>query len=120
MLSPSVVVGKAGLTGAVWKALDRALEDRELIKLRFHGEKDRSIQKSLLSEIAATLDAALVGRIGHVAVLYRPRKDPERRQFEEELRRLQPNQAAVAMPFHPTGHSVASDSLGQPRSAPKR
>jgi hypothetical protein len=25
----------------------------------------------------------------------------------------------VAMPFHPTGHSVASDSLGQPRSAPK-
>jgi len=76
-VEPTVMVGKEGLTEAVAARTDAELEHHELIKIRFVGHKEH------VREIAQTLventGAVLVQTIGHVAVLYRPTRDPEQR-----------------------------------------
>jgi RNA-binding protein len=70
-LKPVVQLGNAGLTGAVVAETDRALSDHELIKVRLPG-LDRGARDLALAELAARTSSAMVTRIGHVAVLYRP------------------------------------------------
>jgi len=71
-LKPVVYVGRQGLSDAVVKDIDRALEDHELIKVRFVDCKD---EKRALSEaIAENTGAALLGVKGHLALLFRRTK----------------------------------------------
>jgi RNA-binding protein len=72
-LKPLVQIGKTGLTDAVAKEADRALQDHELIKVRAPGA-DRGARDALLAQLATRTRSALVHRIGHVAVLYRANK----------------------------------------------
>lgn len=68
-LKPVVFVGRHGLSEAVVKDIDRALEDHELIKVRFVDCKDK---KGELSEtIAGHTGAALLGVKGHLALFFR-------------------------------------------------
>ena len=69
-----VQIGNAGLTDAVVAEAARALHDHELIKVRFAGA-DREARDAGLESLAARTGSVLVTRIGHVAVLYRPRPD---------------------------------------------
>ena len=76
-LSPRVHLGKAGLTEASLAQIDKVLADHELIKVRFlegKAEKD-----ALVEEIERRLHCGGAGRVGHVAILYRPHADPEKR-----------------------------------------
>lgn len=73
-LKPVIQIGNAGLTDGVTAETVRALHDHELIKVRFSGA-DRAAREAGLESLAARTDSALVTRIGHVAVLYRPRPD---------------------------------------------
>ncbi len=73
-LKPVVQIGNAGLTDAVAAEAARALHDHELIKVRFAGA-DREARDAGLESLAARTGSVLVTRIGHVAVLYRPRPD---------------------------------------------
>jgi RNA-binding protein len=73
-LKPVVQIGNAGLTDAVAAEVARALHDHELIKVRFAGA-DREARDAGLESLAARTGSVLVTRIGHVAVLYRPRPD---------------------------------------------
>jgi RNA-binding protein len=50
---------------------DRALGHHELIKVRLPG-LDRTERDATLAELAERTSSAMVTRIGHVAVLYRP------------------------------------------------
>ena len=78
-IKPTVMIGKEGLSEGVTKQTDAELEAHELIKVRFVGHKE------FLGEIAPMLasntGAVLVRTIGHVAVLYRPREDAEKREI---------------------------------------
>jgi RNA-binding protein len=76
-LTPSVTIGKNGLTDAVVAALNEALEAHELIKLRFQGFK--SDRRRIAGELATQTEAALVKVVGNVAVLYRPKPEPAER-----------------------------------------
>jgi RNA-binding protein len=67
-------VGGKGVTDALLAELDGALEHHELVKVKVAAE-DRDARDRLVEEIAGRTGAALVQRIGHVAVLYRPSKD---------------------------------------------
>ena len=58
--------------------IDGALEHHELIKVKV-GAADREERDALIGDLAQRTGAALVQRIGHVAVLYRP--NPEKRQI---------------------------------------
>ena len=71
-------IGNKGVTPAFLAELDAVLEQHELVKVKVAGE-DREARDAMIGEQAETVDAALVQRIGHTAVLYRPSK--ERRQI---------------------------------------
>jgi RNA-binding protein len=68
-LKPVVHVGEAGLTEGVLRALDAALLDHELVKVRLHEPEDK---KAAARELAERSAAALCGVVGHTVILYRP------------------------------------------------
>lgn len=74
-LKPLVKLGKAGMTDAFLKSVDAALADHELVKGKFDEFKDR--KKELAPQIAEKVDAALVGMVGNVFVLWRPKPEKE-------------------------------------------
>ena len=71
-LSPIVMLGNAGLTDGVVNELNRALDDHELVKVSARvGARDA--RNAALDRLAERTASALVQRIGHVGVFYRPR-----------------------------------------------
>lgn len=66
--------GGKGVTPSFLAELDEVLERHELVKVKVAAE-DREARDALIGEIVEQTGAALVQRIGHVAVLYRPAKD---------------------------------------------
>ncbi|HEY4529315.1 MAG TPA: ribosome assembly RNA-binding protein YhbY [Luteimonas sp.] len=77
-LKAMLQVGGKGVTDALVAEIDGALEHHELIKVKV-GAADREERDALIGDLAQRTGAALVQRIGHVAVLYRP--NPEKRQI---------------------------------------
>ncbi len=65
-------VGEGGLSPAVLEAVDRALTDHELVKVRLHAPEDKRAAARALAEGSG---AELCGVVGHTVILYRP--DPE-------------------------------------------
>ena len=77
-LKAMLQVGGKGISDALVAEVDAALEHHELIKVKVAGE-DREARDAMIGALADRVGAALVQRIGHTAVLYRPSKD--RRQI---------------------------------------
>lgn len=75
-LNPVIIVGGAGVTEALLKELDSTLEHHELIKVRVNAI-DREARDQLITTLCEGSQSLLVQRIGHVAVLYRPAKQPQ-------------------------------------------
>jgi RNA-binding protein len=67
-------VGGKGISDTLVEEVVNALEHHELIKVKIAAE-DRDARDALIEELVRRSDAALVQRIGHVAVLYRPSLD---------------------------------------------
>jgi RNA-binding protein len=74
-LNPVVRVGNSGITPAVVAETLRALEDHELIKVKVSAA-DRAERDAAIEALAVAATAALVARVGHVAILFR--QSPER------------------------------------------
>jgi RNA-binding protein len=74
-LKPAVQVGKHGLTEAIIQTIARALDDHELIKVRFlkHEDEGEELSKALAERTASQLVAV----IGNVAILYRQASEPD-------------------------------------------
>jgi len=68
-LRPIVHVGGSGLSEAVERALDEALLDHELVKVRLLEPEDK---KAAAQQLAERSGAALCGLVGHTVILYRP------------------------------------------------
>ena len=79
-LKPLVQLGRSGLGEGLLQNLDQALEQHELVKVRFLDYKDQ--KKALCDEISGQLDCDRVGLIGHVAIFFRPARDPEKRRID--------------------------------------
>ncbi|AVP98405.1 ribosome assembly RNA-binding protein YhbY [Ahniella affigens] len=75
-LKPVVMLGAQGLTDAVVAALEEALAQHELIKLKTAGE-DRAERDAAVAALVERTGAELVQRIGHVAVLFKRAKEPK-------------------------------------------
>jgi RNA-binding protein len=71
-LKPVIQVGQHGLTAGVFAETTRALSDHELIKVRVQAA-DRAARAALIEQLAQHTASALVTRIGHTAVLFKPR-----------------------------------------------
>jgi RNA-binding protein len=74
-LRPIVQVGKEGVTEALIAAVDRALADHELIKVKL-GENADVERHDAADALAAATHAEVAQVLGHTLVLYRA--DPER------------------------------------------
>lgn len=73
-LNPVVIIGQAGLTAAVTKEINLALDTHELIKVRIRAEKEE--RTAIREQICLDTQAELVQSIGQIAVLYR--KNPKK------------------------------------------
>jgi len=70
-LKPVVMLGQKGLSDAVLKELDIALDHHELVKIKLSVD-DRGARKQLIDEICRHCQAELVQSIGKTVSVYRP------------------------------------------------
>jgi RNA-binding protein len=73
-LHPIVMLGNKGVSAAVIKELDLALQHHELVKVRLSGA-DRDARGAQLDALVAGTGAETVQQIGHVASVYRRNAD---------------------------------------------
>ena len=76
-MRPFVEVGESGISDAVVRALDVALGDHELVKVRLRKPEDKMLAARKRAEES---QAALCGLVGHTVILYRP--DPDNPRIE--------------------------------------
>jgi len=76
-LEALIIVGKQGVSESLIRATDGELTAHELIKVRFNDFKDE--KDALADKIAEATASEVVGRIGHVVMLYRQHPEPEKR-----------------------------------------
>jgi len=74
-LNPLVTVAAKGLTENLQLEVDRALEDHELIKVKF-AIADRDLKKQLIQELCNVVEAQIIQEVGHIALIYRPALEP--------------------------------------------
>ena len=81
-LDPVVMIGGDGLTPAVEREVDGALNAHGLIKVRMFSD-DRAGREAMLEQLAQSLGAAAVQHIGKLLVLWRPPADKARAERED-------------------------------------
>ena len=79
-LKPTVYVGKQGITPTVVRTTDEVLTAHELAKVRFVDRKDE--KRELTADLAAQTGCEIVGILGHVATIYRPHPEAEKRRID--------------------------------------
>jgi putative YhbY family RNA-binding protein len=81
-LDPVVMIGNDGLTPAVIKETDMALNAHGLIKIRVLGD-DRQQREDIYQTLADQLGAAPIQHIGKLLVLWRPIPEKEKKIDED-------------------------------------
>jgi putative YhbY family RNA-binding protein len=83
-LDPVVMIGSDGLTPAVEKEIDLALNAHGLIKVRVFSD-DRPAREAMLATLADTLGAAPIQHIGKLLVLWRPIPPKEKAERDDRM-----------------------------------
>jgi putative YhbY family RNA-binding protein len=83
-LNPVVMIGNDGLTPAVKKEADAALNAHGLIKIRVFGD-DRALREAMFQQLADELNAAPIQHIGKLFVLWRPKPAKPRAEDEDRM-----------------------------------
>ncbi len=83
-LDPVVMIGGDGLTAAVKKETDAALNAHGLIKVRVFSD-DRAARETIFQTLAEELHAAPIQHIGKLLVLWRPKPAKERAENEDRM-----------------------------------
>ena len=91
-LDPVVMIGNDGLTPAVRKEADAALNSHGLIKVRVLGD-DREAREAMFQQLCDELGAAPIQHIGKLLVLWRPK--PAKVKAEDEDRKPGPREFKV-------------------------
>jgi RNA-binding protein len=82
-LNPSAYIGQKGITETLIGEIELALNASELIKIKFNDYKEKEVKTALTQEISKATLSHVAGMIGHVAILYRQHKDPEKRKIKQ-------------------------------------
>jgi RNA-binding protein len=72
-LEPMLKVGKGGLSDAFIRTVSEALDQHDLVKIKFSEFKDQ--KKELAPLLAEKTGSHLVMRVGNVMVLHRPKPE---------------------------------------------
>ena len=81
-LKPTVFIGQKGITENVIRSTDEALNAHELIKVKFLDFKEKRQKLELSDVLSEGANCHAVGMIGHIAIFFRPHKDPEKRRIK--------------------------------------
>ena len=102
-LSPVVMIGSDGLTPAVAKETDAALNAHGLIKIRVFSD-ERTTREAIFTSLANELSAAPIQHIGKLLVLWRPM--PEKEKIERDGRGAGPRTVKI-LKFSKSGNHRA-------------
>jgi putative YhbY family RNA-binding protein len=83
-LDPVVMIGGEGLTPAVRKEIDAALNAHGLIKVRVFSD-ERDTREAMLATLADELGAAPIQHIGKLLVLWRPIPPKEKAARDDRM-----------------------------------
>ena len=83
-LDPVVLIGSAGLTPAVVRETDAALNAHGLIKIRVFCD-ERALRESVFASLTDELNAAPIQHIGKLLVLWRPIPPKEKQEREDRM-----------------------------------
>ena len=78
-LEPVVLIGKNGIKDGTIESINKVLQTRELIKIKFCEFKDEKL--SLSEKIAELTNSQVVGVIGHTVIIFRQNPDSDKRQI---------------------------------------
>ena len=78
------MIGNEGLTAAVTKEADMALNSHGLIKIRVFSD-DRVARETMFQTLANDLNAAPIQHIGKLLVFWRPKVEKERTVDEDRM-----------------------------------
>ena len=79
-LEPVVLIGKNGITDVTIETVNKALNARELIKIKFREYKYE--KKSFSHQLAESTESHIVGTIGHTVILFRQNPDKEKQNYK--------------------------------------
>ena len=81
-LTPQIQIGKNGLTPQQVTQIKKALDDHELIKIKFNAHKN---QKTALSiEIIEKTESEHIALIGNTLIIYKRHPKPEKRSINPD------------------------------------
>jgi putative YhbY family RNA-binding protein len=103
-LAPVVMIGNEGLTPAVEKEVNLALNAHGLIKVRVFSD-DRAGRDAMLTSLADSLSAAPIQHIGKLLVLWRP--VPPKEKLERDDRKPGPRVVKIVS-FSKSGNHRAT------------
>ncbi|MEI6482154.1 MAG: YhbY family RNA-binding protein [Betaproteobacteria bacterium] len=83
-LDPVVMIGNDGLSAAVTKETEFALNAHGLIKIRVLGD-DRNQRELMFQTLADQLNAAPIQHIGKLLVLWRPQPEKEKKLDQDKM-----------------------------------
>ena len=83
-LDPVVMIGGEGLTSAVQKEIDHALNAHGLIKVRVFSD-DRAAREAMLATLSDELNAAPIQHIGKLIVLWRAMPPKEKAERDDRM-----------------------------------
>ena len=113
-LEPVVMIGQDGLTDAVQREIDAALNAHGLIKVRVLGD-DRTVRDTLFQTLADCLNAAPIQHIGKLLVLWRPKPvkekvlDEERKPGPRDFKVLKYSSRGGQRPIQGDGATIGAD-----------
>jgi putative YhbY family RNA-binding protein len=84
-LNPVVMFGSDGLTAAVQREVDAALNAHGLIKIRIFSD-DRAAREAMLVELTNEFNAAPIQHIGKLLVIWREKLEPVKPVNEDRMR----------------------------------
>lgn len=83
-MKPVIIVGNAGITKSLVAELNSTIEHHELIKVKINvGERDA--RDAAIDQIVKASNSLLVGRVGHIATLYRAPKKGSKKEARIKL-----------------------------------
>jgi len=83
LLKPTLKVGKDGLSPQFLAEVDKTLQHRDLIKVKFEQFKEQ--KKELAVSLAQQSGSHLITRVGHVAVFYRAKPEGDNTEPKESV-----------------------------------
>jgi RNA-binding protein len=80
-LKPVILVGQRGVSDELLESLNQALDQHELIKIKFIDNKSKPDKTRITQILQSASQAHWVGTIGHTVVFYRQSSDQEKQHI---------------------------------------